>query len=914
VSRRWMILISLATCCAAVFPTVAHAAFTFNPGSLSAVAEGQSGLLETQAGAHPFAYTVQFSFPEANEQVVGGNPRDIIVELPAGLSGNPLAVPRCTRQQYEGALPKCPANTVVGKVEAIVPEGAIGGVKLPVFNMEAPPGSAAQFGAAAVNLNILQNASVNTEGGYRVTVGAFNIPNAVSSVKETIWGIPAESSHDLERGGEALDNGIPATSDAPRLPFVTLPTSCEEPLPINVKADSKLAPGVFVEQAAISTDTAGNPLALTGCESVPFSPGVSSAPTTNASEEPSGLNFQMKLPNQGLMNPSGITETEPEKTEVTLPLGITANPSAATGLGGCTLQQYRETTAEAVPGQGCPGNSKIGTLVARTPLLEEEIEGSVYLATPHANPFNSLLALYIVARAPERGVLIKQAGNVHADPTTGQLTTVVDGLPPLPYSSFELQLREGPRAPLITPQACGTYETVAKLYPFSAPSSATVVSAPFKVTEGTNGSGCAASESEMRNSPKLEAGTTVPVAGAYSPFIFRVARADGEQRFSSLQATLPAGLVGKLAGIPYCSESDIAIAMSRGEEGGGELEKRSPSCPAASQVGTVDVAAGAGPQPYHAQGKVYLAGPYKGGPFSLEVITPAVAGPFDLGSVAVRTALSVDPFTAQIHAESGPLPSVLHGIPLDVRNVTLQMSRPEFMLNPTNCSAKTLTASITALSGSTTSLSNPFAVGGCKGLELKPKLTLSLKGQTKRAGHPALKAVLTYPQGSGYSNIARAQVGLPHSEFLDQGNIRTVCKQADLRSGTCPKASIYGKAKAWTPLLDKPLTGPVYLGVGFGHKLPDLVVELNGQIRALVHGKVDTDRQQGIRNTFEGVPDAPVTRFVLEMQGGKKGLLENSTNICRGSYKAEVKFSGQNGKVVAFKAPIAASCGKKKKK
>jgi hypothetical protein len=891
-------------------PAAARAGFEIEPGSVSSTALNADGTIANQAGSHPFSYRVSFKFKlDGNNQPEGGEPRDIIVDLPPGLVGNPRAVPVCPRLLFEGIIPSCPNDTVIGVLEANLVGGA-GQVSGPVFNLEAPPGVAGQIGFSVVNRNALQNASVRTEAGYGLEVAADNIPVSLSSATETIWGVPADSAHDSERGFAALGGHGPASSDAPLQSYLTLPASCTTEQKITVLADSKLNPGVFVERSGLALDAGGSPQGLSGCDSVPFSPSVAAAPTSASTEAATGLDFSLKLPNLGLLAPEGIAETEPEKTEVTLPTGVTVNPSAANGIVGCSQHQFE--VADGEPGQGCPEASKIGTLVAKTPLLEEAIEGAVYLAQPHENKFDSLLALYIVASAGERGVLVKQAGEVKADPVTGQLTTSFDGLPPLPYSSFEFDLREGPRAPLVTPQACGNYETVAKLYPFSAPGAALTRTAPFKITSGSGGGNCVSGEAGMPNAPRLETGTNAPIAGAYSPFLFRLTRSDGQQRFSSVQATLPLGLLGKLAGVPYCSDGAIGIASARTQEGGGALENASPSCPAASQVGIVNVAAGAGSQPFYVQGKVFLAGPYKGAPISLEIITPAIAGPFDLGAVAVRTALDVDPFTAQIHAVSDPLPTILHGIPLDIRTVSLQMNRPNFTLNPTNCQAKTVLGQVASLTGQIASLQNHFQVGGCEGLKFKPELRLSLNGQTKRAGHPALKAVVTYPKGSGYANIARAQVGLPHSEFLDQGNIGTVCTQPQLRSGTCPKASIYGKATAYTPLLDKPLTGPVYLGVGFGHKLPDLVADLNGQIRILLHGKVDTDRQKGIRNTFEAVPDAPVSKFVLEMQGGKKGLLENSTNICKGSHKAEVRFTAQTGSVESFKTPVQASCKGKK--
>jgi len=906
--RRGALL--LAFVAALIVPATAQADFGLIPGSLSTTALNRDGTIDTQAGSHPYAYRVGFALKTlASGQSEGGQMRDVIGELPPGLFGNPQTVPQCSRREFEGGEPNCPPATQVGQLKAILP--SVGETTGPVYNLQPPPGVAALLGFKAAGLIVLQNATVEPGNGYSVRISASNLPAEATAVTETIWGVPKDDAHTPERGkgeGEGL------ASDAPLLPFLTLPTSCAAPTALSIMVDSTLNPGVFTGETAISRDAGGNPLSLTGCDAVPFSPKILSAPTTGSADSASGLGFELQLPNQGLLTPNdgAVTETEPVKTEVTLPQGITANAAAASGLGACSEAQFEEATG--APGQGCPEDSKLGTLVANTPLLKEPIEGSIYLATPHGNKFNSLVALYIVARAPERGILVKQAGEVRIDPSTGQLTTIFDELPPVPYSSFEVRLREGPRAPLITPQTCGSYATTVNLTSYADPGSPVVRTAPFTVSSGAGGGGCASSEAQLPNKPALEAGTTTPLASSYSPLVFKVSRSDGEQRFSSVVTELPQGLTGKLAGIPYCSEAQIATAQARTSDGAGALELASPSCPSASQVGVVNVTAGAGSQPYRVQGKAYLAGPYKGAPLSLVIITPAVAGPFDLGVVTVRAAAYVDEFNATITVKSDPLPTILEGIPLDVRSVSVQADREKFTLNPSNCERMAIAGQMTSTTGATAPLSIPFQVGGCKGLKFEPKVALSLKGPTRRAGHPALKAEVTYPKGGAYANIARAQVGLPASEFLDQGNLNKVCTRPQLRSRTCPKTSIYGHAKAWTPLLEKPLEGPVYLGVGFGYKLPALVVELNGQVRLLLKGKVDTTKQKGLRNTFEAVPDAPVSRFVLEMKGGKRyGLLENSENICRKPQHASAAFRAQNGETLHLQPKVSNQCGKKQK-
>ncbi|HET7590847.1 MAG TPA: hypothetical protein VFK14_11785 [Solirubrobacterales bacterium] len=608
---------------------------------------------------------------------------------------------------------------------------------------------------------------------------------------------------------------------------------------------------------------------------------------------------------------------------VNLPEGMSVNPSAANGLEGCSIGQIGlsspvgSTPVRFVEEPAhCPDASKIGSAEAIVPLLVDEpsfetqlphpLHGSVYLAKPFDNPFGSLLGLYLVIEDEETGVIAKLAGRVEADPATGQLTTTFAENPELPLEDVKLSLYGGPRASLTSPLACGTHTTTSTLTPWSTPEGADAHPSDSFQTTGN----CSASESSAPTGYSFAAGTVDPLAGAFSPFVLKLSRRDGSQHLTGLDLTLPEGLTGKLAGVPYCSEAQIAQARARSNPEEGKLEIQGPSCPQASEVGTVTVAAGSGPSPIYVTGHAYLAGPYKGAPLSMAIVTPAVAGPFDLGVVVVRVALEVNLETAQISAKSDPLPTILQGIPLDIRSVAVQLSRPGFTLNPTDCEAASVGAQVSTAAGQIDGLSNRFQVGGCDKLAFKPKLKLQLKGATRRSGHPALKAVVTMPPGG--ANLARVQVGLPHSEFLDQGNLDKVCTQPQLKAASCPAGAVYGHAKAWSPLLEKPLEGPVYLGVGYGHELPDLVADLNGQIRILAHGKVDTTKKHGLRNTFEVIPDAPVSRIVLEMKGGKKyGLLENSENVCHKTQRVSARFAAQNGKVAQLHPKIANGCGGK---
>jgi len=862
VIRRHAIALSLALLALIAVPTAAQAEFGIVPESLSVTALNEDGSFDNQAGDHPFSYTVHFDFNTKEGGQPDGEVRDILLEAPAGLVGNPSAIPACPRASFEPGLPVCKPNTQIGVLKALVP--GFGQIIGPIYNLVPPPGTPVLFGFnSAAGLFALQTATVRTEGDYGVTLSAADLPTAPTSVTATIWGTPADPGHTEERGPETPGN---TPSDAPLLPFLTLPTSCQEPPAFTVRVDSRQNPGTFIPETAFNVDKGGNPVALTGCEAVPFKPKVLSSPTTSAAGSSSGLGFELQLPNEGLLNPHSTAETQPLKTELTLPAAITANPAAASGLASCTPAQYK---AASLTDPGCPEASKLGTLVVHTPLLPQTIEGSLYLATPHNNPFNSLIALYITAKDPISGIVVKQAARVEVDPQTGQLTTIVDHLPPVPYSSFEVRLREGPRAPLITPQTCGKYESVAKLYPFSDPANAVVKTAPFTISSGAGGGACATTEAQLPFAPTMAAGTTTPIAGAYAPFVFKISRADSDQRLDSVSATLPRGLVGKLAGVAECSDAQIAAAAARSNEGEGILEATSPSCPPASQVGIVNVGAGAGSQPLYVQGKAYLAGPYKGAPLSMAIITPAIAGPFDLGVVVVRAALYVNEESAQITVKSDPLPRILHGLPLDVRSASVQVDRDQFTLNPTNCEELAVSAQAGSVTGATANLQNRFQVGGCAALPYTPKLELSLKGGTRRAQHPALRAVLTQPKGQ--ANSKRVSVMLPSSEFIDQDHVGNPCTRPKFAEEKCPKISELGTATAYSPLLDAPLKGKVYFRANGGVRdLPDIVIDLKGKIHLTVVGFVDSVHRKGseesrIRNTLALVPDAPVSKFVLAL-------------------------------------------------
>lgn len=893
----------------------------FEVTSFDTYMTGYDGLPASQAGSHPFEQTTSFSLSgdteESGAAIQSNDLKNISVDLPPGLIGNPQAVDRCTREEFDGSeSPNCPTSSEIG--EAAIEVGGLGHtaipIILPLFNLTPPHGEPAQFGFRTNHISTFLDVSLRTGGDYGATVTVKNAAQRqVLGTRITVWGVPADPAHDFHRCND-VNGGYTcglSTNIEPR-PFLTLPTACAAEERWSFLTDTWLDPSSYVTGELPAVDGQGDPVGTDRCNQLDFSPSIESKTTTNVADAPTGLDFDLHVPQNE--EPEGLAEAELKNTVVTLPKGLVVNPSTANGLASCTEAQI-ELHGPNPP--SCPDASKIGSVEVDTPLIDHPLPGAVYVAQPEQNPFGSLLSLYVVVDDPVSGVVVKLPAEVHADPQTGQLTTSVRESPQLPFEDFHLNFFNGAHAALRTPPACATYRTTSDLTPWTTPEGADASPVDsFALTQSPSGGPCPASEAQLPDKPNFEAGTLQPKAGAYSPFLLHLARADGTQEISAIDTTLPEGLIGKLAGVSECSDGQIAQAQSRSHLGEGALEQAHPSCPANSLVGKVMVGAGAGPSPYYVSGNAYLAGPYKGAALSLEIITPAVAGPYDLGAVAVRAALYLNNETSQIHAVSDPIPHILQGIPLDVRSINLELDRSQFTLNPTSCAKKQILGTATSVLGQGASLLSPFQVGDCAKLGFEPKLAIHLKGSTKRGGTPALNATLTYPSKGAYANIAKASVALPHSEFLDNAHIKTICTRVQFAEGAtpgekCPPDSIYGFAKATTPLLDMPVEGPVYLRSS-SNKLPDLVAALNGQIDVDLDGTIDSIHG-GIRNRFEVVPDAPVTRFTLSMQGGKKGLLENSTNLCRSVNRAAANFTAQNGLVDHYQPVVTNDCKSKPK-
>jgi len=920
------------------------------------------GSPEAQAGSHPGSMTTTVVL---NKKVNPANPsgklipdqeaKDLIVKLPPGFTGTPSSTPVCNTADFltissETATPNCPDSTSIGTVrtQVTVPEY---GPPRAVFNLAKPPGVVSKFGFNVVGVPVTVEVGVSEDSPYNVVATLPNIPQSVPlyGSKLTLWGNPASSVHDEERGvcslGNTLGGGAKkCETNLPEVPFLTLPTSCEGPLVTGYETDSWDEPGnvLFNGRPDLSdprwktgfAETHDNaeppqPVGTTGCGKVPFGPTITAKPTSQAANSPTGLDFSLDVKDEGFANSAegAVAASDIKESVVTLPEGFSTNPSLAEGLVVCSEADLARESAFSDPGSGCPDASKIGTVEVETPALPEKLlKGSLYLATPYENPFGSLLALYIVINNPDLGIHVVQPLRVENDPVTGRITTYAEDMPQVPISHFRLHFREGTRSPLATPSACGSYNASAELVPWSGGSPITTTSA-FQIISGPDGASCPTGGTPPFK-PGLIAGSINNAAGRFSPFNLRLFRSDSEQEITHFSIKLPPGITGKLAGIPYCSDAAIAAATARTGPHGGQEEIEHPSCPQSSEIGHTLVGAGVGPSLAYAPGKVYLAGPYHGSNLSMVAITAAKVGPFDLGTVVVREAFKIDPETAEVFIDStgsDPIPHIIKGIPVHLRDIRAYVDRPNFVLNPSDC---TRTSTATTVLGSgldfsseaddrPVTVSTPYQAADCAALPFKPKLGLKLIGGTRRGAYPAFKATLNM-NGIGEAGIARAEVTLPKSEFIANAHFETICTKVQFKAGAgnganCPAGSIYGKARAITPILGEPLTGPVFLRSS-EHQLPDLVVALhNAQVDFDLVGHVDSVKGK-LRNTFEAAPDAPVSSFVLEMRGGKKGLFENSTNLCKGTHKAESNFTGQNGKRWNTKPPLKVECGGKGRK
>jgi hypothetical protein len=881
----------------------------------------------TQAGGHPFGALTMFAVNTVRsgtgEIIPAADTKNVDVDLPAGFVANPLVTPRCPQStlasfETEFSPPKvCPDATLVGGLTPFINvfnagqeflEGAV------AFSSDVPaPGTAAEFttriGPALQSIV----GSLRAEEDFGVRVIAPN----VAPVSKFYGSIAAFYGEPAGAHGKA---------------FLVNPTDCAQQQeesdqgrgPVTrIAANTWQEPGVF--------DKAEDSLPLlTGCKTLTEAwlghgpepaqeqPSFTFSPTTTRAASPAGATAHLHVPQAGLSNPKKLATADLKKTVVTLPEGLSLNPSSANGLEACSEAQIGYLGSgfpspnpirfnEAAP--SCPDGAKLGTFEISTPLLEEPVEGTIYLASQEENPFHSLIALYLVVDNARFGITLKLPGEVEANGDTGRLTAVFDNNPQIPFEDLTLHFRGGGgRSELATPEVCGHYQTTGSLTPWSAESgeAAQIEEQGFTVTGA-----CAPSAATRPFAPGFEAGTTNPAAGAYSPLVIKVNRNDGEQELTKLNFTLPEGLIGNLASVPYCSDAAIEAARAKS----GRVEQAGPSCPAASQIGTVDAAAGVGSEPVHVGGHAYMAGPYEGAPLSAVVITPAVAGPFDLGDVVVRAPLFVDPTTAQITARSDALPTILKGIPLKLRSVAITLDRPNFTFNPTSCAAMAVTASIGSSDDATATPSNRFQVGSCASLPFKPTFSASTRGKASKANGASL--VVKIAAKPGEANIHKVNLQLPLQLPSRLTTLQKACTEAQFNTNPagCPADSVIGSATAHTPILQVPLSGPAYLVSHGNAAFPDVefVLQANergGNIEIVLDG--GTQITKGITySNFETVPDAPISSFETVLPTGPHSILttnlpaSDNYNLCGQALKMPTTLTGQNGGVVRQSTPIA---------
>jgi len=884
------------------------------PGAEVCSVETEDWFFE-QAAGHPNYGFTQF-IVKNSAGTLGPTPdaelARIRVDLPVGLNVNPGATERCPLATFKADPATCPPESYVGDSYVTAADPLLGGsvpLHAEVYNVVPVEGESARFGLKLAGNEVYLQGDADWSGNYHE---GFTI-EVPAALPEALGGLIGSDN------GAILKNRLVFKGRAGDGTFITTPSTCLGEAFVesgSVYSTYLLAGSLeeFAEPDYVWPRSAEPPLespippgtSPKECNSIPYEPSLDIDPGTAETNSPAGAAVEIDIPH--LEEEDGQQTSTTKASKVTLPLGMGLNPSAANGLQVCKDPQFGKGTRNPVT---CPAASQVGTVTIDSPALPEEngegpaLNGPVYVGEQLSRDPTSgnLYRIFINAVSPRYGIDVRLIGNVSADPRTGQLTTTISDTPQSQVEEFVVELDGGARAPLSSPPTCGPNKGSAVMTPWSGNPAATP-SSSFALSSAPGGGKCAKTLAERPFAPAFAAGPASSKAGAFSPVTVQISRPDGQQELKGTDVVLPPGMTGKLRGIPYCPEAALAAAANRA----GAEEEASSSCPAASQVGTAAVAAGTGPAPYRIEGKVFLSGPYHGAPLSLAVVTPATAGPFDLGTVVVRVALFVDPETARIHAVADPIPHVFGGTLLGIRSVDLKMDRPDFTLNPTSCEPFATAGVLNGGGGdpanpaafSAFGVNAPFQASDCEKLDFRPKLFTKLIGGRKsmrRNGHPAFRATLLARAGD--ANIKRAALTLPHSQFLDQGHIGTICTRVQLAASACPARSVYGYARAQSPLLDDEVAGPVYL-VASDHELPDLLADLHGQVNVRLRGVISSAKER-LKTVFSGVPDVPVSRFTINMKGGRKGLLVNSRDLCIRPNRSFLNFEAQNGKSLKVK-------------
>jgi hypothetical protein len=842
------------------------------------------------------------------------------VELPVGLSVNPGATERCPIAVFQAGASGCPPGSKVGESKVTASEPVIGMPVAPiagvtavgVYNVVPQQGQAARFGLELAGNDVFLEGDIASTGDYHEGF-SIEVPRA----------LPIEGLEDAILKNRLVFNGRAGDGT-----FLTTPSTCHG----RAFLESGSEYSTLLRAASYKEIEAGEPFpsgagaylespippgtSPKSCNTIPYTPSIGVAPGTGETNSPAPAEVTVAVPH--IQQPTGQDDSTTQAASLSLPVGMGINPSAAAAVNNlktCDNTQFALHSTQAI---SCPATSRIGTaVIASAALPEGNLEGPVFIAKQESTDpaSGNEYRVFIDAGSARYGVDVRLVGHVVANPATGQLTTTITEIPQVPFTSFKLDFIGGQRSVLSSPPTCGPNVSSARMTPYSGNAPATPTSS-FALQSTPGGKPCAATLAARPFTPSLAIAPKSTQAGAFSPLHINIGRTNGQQELKGATVTLPPGMIGKLAGVPYCPAAQIAAAATTS----GASQAARSSCSSKSEVGIATVQAGTAATPLSITGKVFLSGPYHGAPLSLAVITPATAGPFDLGTVVVRVALFVDPESTQVTAVSDPIPDVFGGSQLSIRSVAIELNKKEFTLNPTSCDKSAATAALAggganpavASAWSTVTASVPFQTSGCDALKFRPKLVtrfIGAKKQTRRAGHPKLRATLTARGGD--ANIARATLTLPPSELIDQSHIKTICTRPQLAAQECPKASIYGYARAESPLLDDEVAGPVYL-VPSTHVLPDLLADLQGQVEVRLRGVVKSVKGGRIRTTFSSIPDVPVSKFVLTMQGGKKGLIQNSRNLCSHKYFSKLKFLAQNGKALKRKRlPLGVAACKK---
>ncbi len=866
---------------------------------------GADGLPASQAASDPVEFTTRLHFrtfasPLFGEPQVSSveHFKDVAVQLPPGLLGNPSAAAKCTAAQLAernpfgyGLTPGCPPDSQIGfaRLELFGSQGGLSGF-VGLYNMVPPVGVAAEFAFNFANTIVTLEAHVRADGTVYIVSSDTSTTLPATAADITVWGVPADPSHDLyrdtciESGIDRGPSGLACPTAGARRAFLRMPTSCPgTPLAFMASSNSYEHQDVFAESAFTAPG-------VSGCEVVPFDPGFSVVPSSTTPGSPSGLDVDVSLPQNA--GPEGLAESDLRKAVVTLPAGMTINPSSVGGLGVCTDS---ELGLGSVQPSSCPDSSKIGTVSVKTPLLEETLEGSVFVRSQNSSDPASgeMYRLAVELRSDARGIDIKLPGQISVDPSTGRLTTTFDDLPQQPFSDFHFHFKSGPRAPLIAPPVCGPQTLTAQMTGWSG--AVRNLSSTFMVDcPGVEGF-----------SPLFTAGTVNPQAGAFSPFTMTLSRTDAQQTLSGLTLRMPPGLLGVLKGVVQCLEPQA----SQG------------ACGAGSLIGHITTGAGAGPDPFYIGGNVYLTGPYQGAPFGLAIVVRAVAGPFDLGTVVVRARVLVDPHTAQITVVSDPFPSIVGGVPLYVRTVNVLVDRAGFIFNPTSCEPMSVDGTVTSTQGATANVSDRFQAANCAILPFKPSFKVSTKATSTKKNGASLDVKLT--SGPGQANLGKVAVTLPKQLPSWLPTIQQACLAAvfNANPASCPAGSNIGIATATTPILSNSVTGPVYLVSHGGAAFPDIVMVLQGEgVTVDQIGSINI-KGQVTSSAFNSIPDVPISTFELNLpQGPHHALSANLPAKAKGSFCGQklvmpTAMTGQNGAQIKQSTKIQVTgCPKVKKK